>query len=304
MPRYPNAHWRPLGPQTQARMSRHDIVVLHTMVGTLWGTDSYFMRDGYGGVESHFGVGHDGEVLQWQDTDFVAEANLNGNRRCISIETADTGPGFPSWTGTNVPAWTDAQIEAIAQIIAWCCRTHDIPCELIPDTKPNRRGIGYHRQGIRGSYPDGLVSGGEVWSTAVGKVCPGDRRVAQVPRVISRARQLLGVPHPSTTRRANVLENYRVQGSGTLRLNVPVGSASLVTARAWLSASVNGPQQGSARVWFQDDDSGIGELAWTIPFSDGRSARRVAELPDGTTMINIQYDFPDGGCLTLEGLGK
>jgi hypothetical protein len=84
-----------------------NIVCAHTMVGSLAGTDSQFKRDGFGGVESHFGVGHDGTIYQWQDTDYEADANLNG-KDVISIETADTGTGFPSWSGENVPAWTDA----------------------------------------------------------------------------------------------------------------------------------------------------------------------------------------------------
>ncbi len=90
--------WRPLGPQTQSRMSRHDIICLHTMVGTLVGTDSYFRQSGYGGTESHWGVGGDGRVFQWQDTDYVAEANLNGNHHVLSVETADIGPEFPGGT--------------------------------------------------------------------------------------------------------------------------------------------------------------------------------------------------------------
>ncbi len=193
MARYPGAAWRPLADDwaRQRVMARHDIICLHTMVGSLWGTDAFFRSNGYGGAESHFGVGYDGETLQWQDTTRQAEANLNGNHRIISIETADYGPGFGRWdTGdaSAVPAWTPAQVERIAQIIAWACRTHGIPCELVPDSRPTRRGVAYHRQGVAGW---GLVPGGEVWSSARGKVCPGNRRVAQVPLVVSRARAIL-----------------------------------------------------------------------------------------------------------------
>lgn len=191
-PRYPRAKWRPLGSQTQAKMRAHDIICLHTMVGTLWGTDSYFKDNGYGGTESHFGVGHDGETLQWQDLDYSADANLNGNHRVISIETADMGEGFSKWNtnGDNVPAWTPEQVERLADLVAWLCRQYNIPCELIPDSKPGRRGIGFHRQGV----PGYVVAGGELWSTARGKVCPGQRRINQVPDVVLRARQILRQP--------------------------------------------------------------------------------------------------------------
>jgi len=186
-----SGEWRPLGPQTQSRMQRHDIICLHTMVGGLTGTDSYFRQSGYGGTESHWGVGGDGRVFQWQDTDYEAEANLNGNHRVISIETADIGPEFPKWNtadGAEVPAWTDEQMDAMAEIIARCCVEYEIPCTLILDSRPGRRGIGYHRQGVR-PY---MVVGGELWSSANGKVCPGSRRIAQIPGVISTARAIIG----------------------------------------------------------------------------------------------------------------
>lgn len=184
---YPGAKWRPLAATQPSRMSGHDLIILHTMVGSLWGTDSYFMDNGYGGTESHFGVGGDGEILQWVDLECRADANLDANDNAISIETADMDPEFDDWGGSNVPAWTDAQIEANAQIVAWCCARWNIPCSLIPDSKPGRRGVGYHRQGI----DNWRVSGGEYWSNSTGKVCPGDRRVNQVQQVITRAQAIL-----------------------------------------------------------------------------------------------------------------
>ena len=188
---YPHAQRRPLGEQTEPALSNPKIIVLHTMVGSLWGTDGYFMQDGYGGTESHFGVGFDGEVLQWQDLAHQADANLDGNPRCISIETSDWGEGpFGKWDTGNpalVPAWTAEQVEAIAQLVAWLCREFSIPCEPIEDSRPGRTGIGYHRQGI----DNWRVDGGEKWSGSTGKVCPGDRRIAQIPEVIERARQIL-----------------------------------------------------------------------------------------------------------------
>jgi hypothetical protein len=174
-------------------MRAHNIVCLHTMVGSLAGTDSLFKRDGYGGVESHFGIGHDGTIYQWQDTAYQADANLNGNPEVISIETADTGTGFGSWSGSDVPAWTAAQLNAIVRLVAWICDVHNIPRTLIPDTKPGRRGIGYHRMGcVHGPdyrpkgwpYDAWLVSGGTKWSTVIGKVCPGDRRIRQLVDVV------------------------------------------------------------------------------------------------------------------------
>lgn len=180
MARYPRADWRPLGRQSEPRLTRKNIVVLHTMVGSLDGTDAYFRRGGYDGVESHFGVGHDGTVYQWQDTTHQADAQSAGNDNCISIETADSGPGFPSWSGSDVPAWTSRQLDAITKLIRWLCDTHDIPKRLVPDSGDGRHGIGYHRQGVDPWRKDGK----ERWSSAYGKVCPGDRRIRQIKNVI------------------------------------------------------------------------------------------------------------------------
>ena len=186
--------WKPLAQnwESQARLTTPDIICVHTMAGSLAGTDSWFRQDGYGGTESHFGVGGDGVCWQWQDTSRVAEANYRGNHRTISIETADKGTGFSTWTGSDVPAWTDQQVASLARLIAFLCKEHSIPCMAIPDSLPGRRGIGHHRLGI----DPWRVPGGEMWSSVRGKVCPGARRIAQLPRVIETARALLDVAPP------------------------------------------------------------------------------------------------------------
>lgn len=200
---YPEAKYRPLAQtQGQSRMAKHDIVCLHTMVGYLTSTDAMFKKNGWGGTESHFGIGGkwggdkaaglDGKVYQWQDTEFRADANLNGNSRIISIETADNAPKLPS----NIEPWTPAQLDALVKLIAWACKKYDIPAVLIPDSKPGRRGIGYHRQGCQhssgiGKVPGFLVVGGEKWSTSIGKECPGTQRIAQIPEIISRVKDLM-----------------------------------------------------------------------------------------------------------------
>lgn len=298
--------WDPLGPQTQPRMSRHDIVCFHTMVGSLAGTSSMFHQDGYGGNESHFGVAGDGTVRQWQDTDFTADANAGGNHRIISIETADYGePAFGQWDTRNsalVPAWTGAQIRALAEITAACCEAYDIPIVAVPDSLPTRRGVAFHRQGI----DPWRVAGGEVWSSARGKACPGDRRIAQVPYVIELARSLAGVaPTAPSSTEVDPVQNYQIApGSGTVRFIVPTGSASGIIRAAWISAAVNGPTPGKVHYWFQTDDRGINDVTKTVGFADGRSGRAWHELPDGTTQVNVQYEFPDGGVLCVETLPR
>jgi len=201
------AQYRPLeSTQRQGRMARFDIICLHTMVGSLASTDEMFKRNGWSGTESHFGVGGawgrdadhdlDGVIYQWQDTAFRADANLEGNDRLISIETADNAPQKAS----DIRPWTQAQQNAIVRLLTALCREHNIPAVLIPDSGPGRRGIGYHRLGVQhsgGTHPKGFLQPGcERWSTAVGKECPGPARIAQIPGIIDRVRAALSPAKP------------------------------------------------------------------------------------------------------------
>jgi hypothetical protein len=199
MARWSGALYRPLGDQSEPKMKTHDIVCIHTMVGYLWSTDQMFRSGGYTGTESHFGIGGkwgsdvsrklDGQIYQWQDTVYSADANLDGWHRVISIETADNAPKL----ARDIEAWTPRQVESIAQTVAWCCRTYDIPAVLVPDSKPGRRGIAYHRQGI----DPWRVTGGERWSSKNSKECPADRRIAQIKsQIIPRVNAILNPPKP------------------------------------------------------------------------------------------------------------
>lgn len=187
------AKYRPLGPQTQAKMARHDVICLHTMVGYLKSTDTMFRAGGFSGVESHFGIGGvwgsdaaddlDGVIWQWQDTNYRADANLEGNHRLISIETADNAPQ----SAEDIKPWTPKQVDAIVVLVAALCKRYNIPARLITSSKSTERGIGYHRFGI----DPWRVAGGEIWSKAKGKECPSDARIAQVPGIIKRVSAVL-----------------------------------------------------------------------------------------------------------------
>lgn len=216
MKKCPYAEWDPLGQQIEPRMKAHDIVCIHTMVGYLASTRDMFKKGGYSGTESTYGIGGDwgsdqlkdwdGKAFQWQDRAFTADANLEGNARLISIETADNAPA----TAAKIVKWTPKQVDTLVNIIAWECTpaahsecpeswtcrkgvqwsgiTVAIPPVMVEDSKPGRRGIAYHRQGI----DPWRVSGGEQWSTAYGKECPGQTRITQLRHeVIPRVQQLL-----------------------------------------------------------------------------------------------------------------
>jgi hypothetical protein len=166
-----------------------NVVIVHTIVGNDPASAAHFSTRG------------DGYITQSRDTAYQSAASYQGNPRSIAIENDDHGSEFGNWNvndGHAVPAFTNAQCESIARICAWAHAVHDIPLQLAADSKTVSAGIAYHRQGIDGNWSGyaygGRVSGGELWSTSKGKVCPGDRRINQlINAIIPRARVLAGL---------------------------------------------------------------------------------------------------------------
>lgn len=182
------ASYQPISYGGVPKMARYDIVCVHTIVGYA------------PAPAAHFSVRADGYQIQSRDTAYQSAANLNGNYRILAIENEDHGDAFGEWKtsdGHAVPSFTADQCESIADILAWCHRVHGIPLELVPDSQGSRRGIAYHRQGIKGNWSGYAYGGwtvGEVWSSSNGKVCPGDRRIQQLIEVIiPRSRVLAGL---------------------------------------------------------------------------------------------------------------
>lgn len=188
MSRYPSCTWKPIIGTSTSTLTQ-DILCLHTCVGYLRSTWDYFNRTDVG-VYSHIciggiwgsDIGYDLDGVGWQmaDTAYRAAANLNGNGRVISVETADNA-------ALPIAAWTPKQCDRIVAIMVDAHLLDGIPLTLIPDTLPGRRGIAYHRQGI----DPWRVPDGELWSSSTGKICPGDARIAQIPGLISRARAIV-----------------------------------------------------------------------------------------------------------------
>jgi hypothetical protein len=182
MARMPGADW--LGEHSPGTpMTRWDVVCVHTIFG-------------YAPAHAaHFSVKADGTIQQSRDTAFRSAANLNGNHRVIAIENEDHGPAFGNWSGSDVPPLTDAQVIANGRILAWAHREHGIPLKMCPNSRPTAKGLGYHRLGIDGNFGGyrfgGRVSGGEVWTSSYGKVCPGDNRIAQLPLILRTAQQIV-----------------------------------------------------------------------------------------------------------------
>ena len=201
MARYPAATFRPVARyQPGASLFRPQFVarrlIFHTAVSDETPSMHAFFNTS-GNATPHFYVGRGGEVEQYIDTAHGSGANLDGNHDCVTVETFD---GFPtSWNGQGVgPPWTAGQVEALARLAVWCHRAHDIPLVRLPSSRPGTRGIGWHRLGIDGNFPEppggllgGRVDGGERWSTKFGKACPTATRIRQiVEQVLPRAGEI------------------------------------------------------------------------------------------------------------------
>ncbi|MEU2180122.1 peptidoglycan recognition protein family protein [Streptomyces thermolilacinus] len=125
-------------------------------------------------LESHFGLGYEGDLAQYIGTETRADANAAANRRpdgtgAVSIETA-----------SNTEAsdlWTDKQVEQLIRLGVWLHQHHGIPLRIC--RTHDDPGYGYHRL-----HREWAVSG---------TACPGDARVQQFrdvvfPGIVARAR--------------------------------------------------------------------------------------------------------------------
>lgn len=172
-------------------------VIVHVIVGSLDAADGLFHRPS-AQASAHFGVGKDGHIIQWVDTNDKAWTEAAGNPYWISIETE----GFPD------QPYTPAQIDAIARVIKWVYETHGGFPLNVTDS-PAIRGIGTHSMG------------GAAWG---GHECPGAIRAGQRPAIIQRVRDFLAPvpappphdphPHPGpvVSRKADPMFIFQLEG--------------------------------------------------------------------------------------------
>jgi len=164
---YPPALWRPLSLRQDEPKIVPRLLITHTMVGSLRGTETMFKGGGYKGTESHFGLGGpsdgsnlDGVLYQWQSLDRQADAQYKGNTYATSIETSDGGnPSNP---------WSAKQLEALIALHVWWCHATGNPTEIAGSW--NGYGWGYHAL-----Y--------EEWNPN-GHSCPAGVRIAQLKNVV------------------------------------------------------------------------------------------------------------------------
>jgi hypothetical protein len=173
----PGAVWRPItvpGGLTR-RTSKGRAVVLHVAVSEATSLFGFFNNNP--SANSHFYVAKDGTIEQYVDTDYQSWASMQANASTISVETQG------GVTDPDGEPWTAAQVASLARICAWAHATEGTPLAPMLDSKPASTGVGYHKLGIN----PWRVSGGEIWSSSVGKICPGAAKIAQIPAIIAAA---------------------------------------------------------------------------------------------------------------------
>jgi peptidoglycan hydrolase-like protein with peptidoglycan-binding domain len=160
---------RPLGPETEPAID--DIVLIfHSMVGYLRGTEAMFRAGGYDGTESTWGLGGpwdgpelDGVLWQWQVLGRQADAQFDGNGYADSCECSDGGhPNHP---------FSSKMLESLVRLGVDFCRYKKRTPYLVPRTGPlGKAAFGYHE--LR---PE--------WNRD-GHTCPGAVREGQLRQIV------------------------------------------------------------------------------------------------------------------------
>jgi N-acetylmuramoyl-L-alanine amidase len=153
MARYPAAVWEDVGaPASYSNgvMRSHTGIVLHC--NDAQSDDLYGWITGDHDVSCHFQVNKAGKVYQYIDTRYSSWCQRDGNDDYLSIESQGLA---------SEPA-TDAQVHAVAGILAWAGQVHGIPLRLAE--VPGQAGFGWHGMGAANGYD---------WGHAA---CPGVRK--------------------------------------------------------------------------------------------------------------------------------
>lgn len=167
--------WYPLARKLVIRPGDNDPpikvigAILHVDAGNSSSLFDYFSTKS-GGIESHFHIPKLGQIQQYRDTGYEADANYKANsfidhdgirKGFVSIETQGFGAG----------EWNQHQLIGIKALLTWLSQIHGFPLERCKSsTSP---GIGYHTMwGAPGPW------------TPVAKDCPGKDRVRQFEQVL------------------------------------------------------------------------------------------------------------------------
>lgn len=267
---YPRARRRPISRNYTRRRTAKNCVLWHTTASAAATSMFGWFNTRNANASSHFHVDNAGNVEQYIDTAHISWANRDGNARSVTIETQ----------GTGSEPWTAAQRRAIVDLTRWICQTHGIPVRQMASSHASQSGIGWHRLGINGNFPrTGILrgrqqrGGGQLWSGARGKTCPGTQRIQQIPAMIQ---QIAG--GRSSTTSTPTAGDYGTAGGGgtTMRYEWYEVTAPYVNIRTGPSTGhriVRRARRGE-RVLVRGNPN----AAWVLVGASLRMNRRAAKL--------------------------
>lgn len=213
--------------------------ILHTAVSAASSLAPYFGRESVK-TESHFYINAQGVIEQYVDTERQADAQWEGNRHGVSVETWDGG-------APEQNPWNPAQIDSLVRLGHWLRAEHGIPMHLCPG--PQSPGVGYHRLFYE-------------WNKSKHS-CPGNLRVSQfhgevLPRLAGGTPAPAPAPAPAHGPRTLKLTRPFMKGSDVAEVQRAVGSTA---------DGVFGPNTKAAVVRFQrahglSADGIVGPKTW------------------------------------------
>lgn len=176
--RYPEAVWDPItGRSTRANQP------VRMVIHTAWADsgDIYGPGKGPGDTFAHFHNPTSGKIRQHQELHRMAYSELEGNGESVGVEHQDERRDMPM---------SQSQILNDARLFAYLVVFWGVPNRIA--TPNNTTGLAWHRLGCRGNFgafdPDDITtwSGaqtGQRWSTVLGKTCPTNPRIRQIPGI-------------------------------------------------------------------------------------------------------------------------
>ena len=131
----PDITWVPSPNHSALKGYKFIAIVDHIMSGTLAGTDSWFQNPA-SKVSSHFGVGKNGEIHQYVDTDYPAWANGTANNPNWSLLKSGVNPNYYTISieheGESGDVMPEAQYQATLSLHRWLIK--EIGIEVSTDT--------------------------------------------------------------------------------------------------------------------------------------------------------------------------
>lgn len=278
MARYPSAEWAPIGWMNSLRHTRKTQLTVHITAGEGDPRTIATWRNGLAG--SNFVIFRDGRTVQLSDSACKSAADA-GATHTISVECV----------GLDGPL-TNAQVQALIRLARDANRLDGVPLQLAATSSD--AGIGWHRLGVDGNFPQGRMGGrlqrsplGVKTSQARGKACPTDSVINQIYDVILPALRDGSAPEedddmPTAEEIAQAVWSAKV-GRGANRRTMATVLAGIPTAVAGMTVRRGGKQV----PWIQDTADGT-TAAQTAKATIAAQSELVRQL---ATVNGAQIDY-------------